>query len=204
LGSKAPALVQLGEPRRTATLLAVARQLETSAVDDALDLFAALMTTRLVNPARRASQADRLAALPRLERASRTRARAPGGVGRARRRPRHDGQPRPQLGRAECGDGGGGEGAVAGRRWWTAVERVASRAEVTAAVAVVDELARDDEGGADAAARSALADRYRTVRPFVDQLGTAVALTGAPGGRRVLAAVRPCRAWPPAGCGSSR
>jgi len=212
LGSKAPALAQLGEPRRTATLLAVARQLETSAVDDALDLFAALMTTRLINPARRASQADRLAALPRLERASRTLARLQQAVWEVLATADPDPTAEPgadpdddsdgnsagnsagnsdgNSDGAERGGASGDEAAVAVAALWAAVERVASRAEVTAAVAVVDELVGDDDGGADAAARSALVDRYRTVRPFVDRLGTAPALTAAPGGRRVLAAVR--------------
>lgn len=43
-GSKAPALDRLVEPRRTATLLAVTRALEVEAIDDALDLFALLIS----------------------------------------------------------------------------------------------------------------------------------------------------------------
>jgi hypothetical protein len=46
-----------------------------AAVDDALDLFDVLMATRLISTARRASTAERLAAMPRLERASVTLAR---------------------------------------------------------------------------------------------------------------------------------
>src|SRR5664280_2943814 len=72
LASKAPILAALAEPRRTATLLAITRHLDAVAIDDALDLFALLMATKLINPARRASAAQRLASLPRLERASRT------------------------------------------------------------------------------------------------------------------------------------
>jgi TnpA family transposase len=72
LAAKAPALRDLAEPRRTATLLATARHLEAAAVDDALDLFDVLMATRLISAARRASAAERLAAMPRLERASAT------------------------------------------------------------------------------------------------------------------------------------
>jgi hypothetical protein len=45
------ALRRMPEPRRTAMLLATARALEASAVDDALDLFAVLMATKLVAPA---------------------------------------------------------------------------------------------------------------------------------------------------------
>ena len=75
LASKAPTLEGLAEPRRTATLLAMARHLDAVAIDDALDLFGLLMATRLINPARRASDSERLGWLPRLERASRTLAR---------------------------------------------------------------------------------------------------------------------------------
>jgi hypothetical protein len=60
-GSKAPALARLHEPRKTATLLAVTRSLEAEAIDDALDLFALLMATKLISPARRKSGSDRLA-----------------------------------------------------------------------------------------------------------------------------------------------
>src|ERR1035437_8206282 len=76
LASKDPTLQALTEPRRTATLLAVARHLDAVAIDDALDLFALLMVTRLINPARTASATERLATLPRLERASRMLAMA--------------------------------------------------------------------------------------------------------------------------------
>ncbi|MFI9848481.1 hypothetical protein ACIHFD_66555 [Nonomuraea sp. NPDC051941] len=50
-GSKAPLLARLLEPRRTATLVAVTRSLEAEAIDDALDLFALLIATRLISPA---------------------------------------------------------------------------------------------------------------------------------------------------------
>jgi hypothetical protein len=70
LAAIAPALRDLAEPRRTATLLATARHLEAAAVDDALDLFDVLMATRLISTARRISAAERLAVMPRLERAS--------------------------------------------------------------------------------------------------------------------------------------
>jgi hypothetical protein len=65
----------LAEPRRTATLLATAQALETAAVDDALDLFDVLMATRLISAARRSAAAERLAWMPRLEKASVTLAR---------------------------------------------------------------------------------------------------------------------------------
>lgn len=75
LTAKAPAIKLLAEPRRTATLLATAQALETAAVDDALDLFDVLMATRLISAARRSSASERLAWMPRLEKASVTLAR---------------------------------------------------------------------------------------------------------------------------------
>jgi hypothetical protein len=74
--SKAQTIERAPEPKRTALVAAVVRGLEAAAVDDALDLFALLMATRLINPARRVTERDRLAMLPVLEKASRTLARA--------------------------------------------------------------------------------------------------------------------------------
>lgn len=138
-GSKAPTLANLLEPRKTATLLAVTRSLEAQAIDDALDLFALLMATKLIGPARRKSADERLRMLPALERASRVVARA-------------------------------------GR--------------VLAALAEVEVLVPEDDGAAEAAMRSALADKYNTVRPFLKLLGESKALAAAPGGVRLLKAVR--------------
>ena len=172
LGSKATALARLGEPKRTATMVAVVRHLEATAADDTLDLFALLMATRLFSPARRASAEQRLAMLPQLEKASKTVARA----GRVLL---------DQLAAAE----------LSGERLdvaalWSAVERVAPRALVVDAIALVEELVPDDDGSADSAMRAALAGRYNTVRPFLALLGESAALHAAPGGERVLAAVR--------------
>lgn len=58
--SKAQTIERAPEPRRTALLTAVVRQLEAQAVDDALGLFVVLMANRLISPARRASERERL------------------------------------------------------------------------------------------------------------------------------------------------
>ncbi len=119
LAAKAPALRDLAGPRCTATLLATARHLESAAVDDALDLFDVLMATRLISTARRISAAERLAVMPRLERASVTLA----GAARALL--------------AVLEDGGAWlDVALA----WSAVEQVASREDVLSAVAVIEDL----------------------------------------------------------------
>lgn len=65
-------LRRLPVPRRSATLLATARTLCSNAIDDALDLFAVLMASKLIGPAERASAAERLRSLPQLAKASAT------------------------------------------------------------------------------------------------------------------------------------
>jgi len=171
LGSKASALARLCGPKRTATLVAVMRQLESAAVDDALDLFALLMATRLFSPARRASAEQRLATLPRLERASKTVARAGHAL-------------LDVLAAAAEGHDPVDVGTL-----WAAVETIAPRAVVLDAIAAVEELVPEEDGAADTAMRVELAGRYNTVRPFLTLLGGSTALRAAPGGERVLAAV---------------
>ncbi|MER5321695.1 DUF4158 domain-containing protein [Streptosporangium roseum] len=168
-GSKAPLLARLHEPRKTATMLAVTRSLEAEAIDDALDLFALLMASRLISPARRKSSGDRLSMLPKLEKASRLLSRA----GRVLVE---------QLDLvAEAG------ADLDPAALWTAVtaEAGASKEQVLAALEQVDELVPDDDGAAEAALRSALVDKYNTVRPFLKLLGESKALGAAAGGRKV-------------------
>jgi len=64
--AKAAALRELADSRRTATLVAALQSLERTAVDDALDLFDLLMTSRLLSRAERESARDRLRTLPRF------------------------------------------------------------------------------------------------------------------------------------------
>jgi hypothetical protein len=146
--------------------------LEAAAIDDALDLFALLMATRLISPARRATERDRLAMLPALEKASRTLARASRVLFT-------------ELESLEKRQATLDPAAV-----WVAVEKVASRAAVVSALATVEQLVPEDDGSVETALRTALANRYNTVRPFLRLLGESGALSTAPGGRRVLAAVR--------------
>ncbi len=172
LGSKATALARLGEPKRTATLVAVVRHLEAVAVDDTLDLFALLMATRLFSPARRASTEQRLAMLPRLEKASKIVARAGRALLEA-------------LAAAETSNERLDVAAL-----WSTVETVAPRAAVAEAIGQIEELVPDEGGSAESAMRAALVSRYNTVRPFLSLLGESTALHAAPGGERVRAAVR--------------
>ncbi|SEH04056.1 hypothetical protein SAMN05444920_1556 [Nonomuraea solani] len=75
---------------------------------------------------------------------------------------------------------------------WTAVAEIAgtSKEQVRAALDVVEELVPEEDGAAEVAMRAALVEKYNTVRPFLRLLGESKALSAAPGGRRVLAAVR--------------
>jgi len=172
LDSKAPTLQELAEPRRTATLLAMARHLDAVAIDDALDLFALLMATRLINPARAASATERLATLPRLERASRMLAVAHRELFKT-------------LDAAAQVETGLDVAAI-----WAVLEQVASREQLADAVGVVEELVPADDGSAESAMRVVLGERYRTVRPFLGLLGNSGSLAAAAGGAKVLAAVK--------------
>ena len=172
LGSKAPMLERAAEPKRTAMLTAVMRHLEAKAIDEALDLFAVLMATRLISTAKRATDKERLSTLPQLEKASRIA--GAGGEGAVRGAGAGRGERRGSgRGRAVAGGGGGrpagrgdergGHGGLAGAG------------------------GRGLGGGRDAGGAG---DRYNTVRPFLSLLGESKALDAAPAGQRVLAGVR--------------
>jgi hypothetical protein len=155
LGTKAPTLRGLTEPRRTATLLATARALEVTAVDDVLDLFSLLMATKLLAWAERESNKQRQRDMPRLARASVTLAKAARVLLAADAR------------------------ALTATELWAAVERVASRDKVASAIEAVEELAPfGEEDDDDADRRAELVKRYATVRPFLPML-TAVVPFGA-------------------------
>ncbi len=142
LASKAATLELLAEPRRTATLLALTRHLDASAVDDVLDLFSLLMATRVINPRKAASNADRLSWLPRLERASRTLALVNRELLAAM---------------DEAALSGSGLNVA---ELWNLLEKIAPRGKIAEAVTTVTELVPDDSGAA-VALRVALTNRYR-------------------------------------------
>jgi len=82
------------------------------------------------------------------------------------------------------------DGGVDVTKVWVVIEQVAPRQQITRAVATVEELVPDDDGSAEVAMRVVLAERYRTVRPFLALLAESVSLTAASGGANVLAAVK--------------
>ncbi len=171
MAATATALRDLAEPRRTATLLGLTRHLEAVAVDDALDLFAQLMTTRVINPARKVADQRRAETLPELQHASRTLAMLTSEFTRL-------------LDEAS----GSGTLDVAATR--AALGEIASSGEIAEAVATVHRLVPDDDPSIDAATRVAVAERYRTVRPFLAVLSESPVLKSTASGARLLDAVR--------------
>jgi hypothetical protein len=144
--------------------------LQVAAVDDALDLFAVLMASKLIAPAARAANRDRLRTLPRLRQASHTLAAAV----------------RALLAVAEDA----GDGPVDLATVWSALEAVAPRDRLAVAVATVEELAPADAEDPDAGTRAELVTRYGSVRMFLPMLTEMLPLDATEAGRGVLAAAR--------------
>ncbi|HJS85802.1 MAG TPA: Tn3 family transposase, partial [Acetobacteraceae bacterium] len=167
LAAKTPQLRQLAEPRRTATLLAAVWQLERLATDEALDLFDALMTTKLLAKAERASAREQLRTLPRFAAASSTLAAV---VQLLLEPPTAE----TELSLAEL---------------WAVIERVVPREEASAALAAVRALAPPSDEAAEALWHAELLTRYQTIRPFLPLLGTTIPFDVAEGGRAVLTAL---------------
>lgn len=111
--AKAQSVARMGEQRRTATLLAAARQLETAAGDDALDLLDHWAASSLAD---RAGTRERLRTLPALDLAA--------------------AQLRDAV-KVLLDPPAGGLAAV-----WAAIGRTVSREQLTAAVAAVDATTR--------------------------------------------------------------
>ena len=151
LGAKAPALRELSATRRAATLLATVRQLEVDAVDDAFDLFALLMATKLLAKAERLSNKAKLQSLPALRRA----------VGKVA------GALAVLLGLSDDG----GEGQLSLTAAWDQIEQVIPRAELTVALEELQTLLPDqDDGDDDAEWRAELVKRYGSVTGFLGLL----------------------------------
>jgi hypothetical protein len=148
LSAKAPLLRELAEPRRTATLVATIRHLEQKAIDDALDLFAVLMQTKLLARAERESAKEQLRTLRRFAAASAKLAAAIQILLEA-------GAQAEDVSLAEV---------------WREIERVVPRGEVAAALAAVLELAPPPDEEADEAWRAELLKRHQTIRPFLPVL----------------------------------
>ena len=130
--------------RRLATFLATARHLEAKSVDDALELLDLLMTAELLNKAQTASDKEKARKHPRLARASARLAVAVEAL----------------FGSDEWG-GPGEEPRVA--QVWVAIETVLSRAELRAALELVNENVPPPGTPGPDDRRAELPGRYRTV-----------------------------------------
>jgi TnpA family transposase len=126
-----------------------------------------LMAARVLGPSKRAAQAERLARMPALEKASSVLARVGAELLRVL-------------------DEAGEHVDVASA--WVALERVAARDRITEAVATVGAIVPDDVG-AEGAMREQMARRFRTVAPFLDLLASAIPWGSTTAGRGVLAAL---------------
>lgn len=186
LVAKAQAVARRSDARQTATLIAVVASLQASAVDDALDVFAALMATKLVRVAERTSREQKLARLPQLRKASGTLAAAVAVLLEATA----PAEATEQDGGDDDGkDGYGSAELVDTSDVWAAIAEVVGREELAAAVTTVQELAPpedDDAGGW----RAELVKRYAVVRPFLLLLAEVVPFGATPSGQSVVDAVR--------------
>jgi TnpA family transposase len=174
LAGNAAVLRRLPQRRRAVTLLATARALQVAAVDDALDLFAVLMATKLIGAAERASAQDQLRSLPRLRQASVTLAVAARVL-----------LDEPAL----AGSGEATAGWDAAQAWERLLAAV-PRERLVVAVATVQELVPDGSEDPGAGPRAELVKRYATVRPFLTLLADVLPLAATDAGQPTLAAVR--------------
>jgi len=155
-------------------LLATARVLGRNATDDALDLFAVLMASKLIGPAERASVAERLRSLPQLAKASATLAAAARVL--------------LELAAPTETDA---EVPIDPAAVWARIQATVDRDKLMAAVATVEELAPESiNDDAASGQRQELLKRYATVRPFVSMLAAVVPLGSTDAGRPVLLAVQ--------------
>ncbi|CNF14031.1 Transposase and inactivated derivatives%2C TnpA family [Mycobacterium tuberculosis] len=171
MSADASQLRRHGDGRRLATLLATVRQLEAKSVDDTLELLDLLMATELLNKAQTAANKETVRKHPKLARASARLAVAVEALFES------DGWGGPQE-----------EPRVA--EVWEAIEAVVSRAELRAALVLVN----DSVPPADAADpddwRSELVGRYTTVSGFLKVLPQVIEFGANAEGAAVLAAMR--------------
>jgi len=174
LTGNAAILRRLPGARRSATLLATARTLRSNAIDDALDLFAVLMASKLIGPAERASVAERLRSLPQLAKASATLAVAA----------------RVLLDLAESSGEAEPEHRIDAVAAWARLTAAVDRKQLAAAVATVEEFAPEAADDAASGQRQELLKRYATVRPFLSMLSPVIPMASTDAGRPILLAAQ--------------
>ncbi|MGW0447946.1 Tn3 family transposase [Streptosporangium sandarakinum] len=170
LASKAPTLRELEEDRKAATLLATVRHLETSSVDDTLDVLDLLITSNLLARAERAGKAEQLRTFPKLRSAARTMASAMEVL----------------MGAPEAT----ADRLVSLVEVWKAIEEVVPRERLAAAVETVAAFVPVTDDDAAAEWRAELVKRYRTVQGFIELLLEVIGFRAVAAGGPVLAMVR--------------
>jgi hypothetical protein len=127
------------------------RQLETDAVDDALDLFDLLMATRLLARAEKLGERVKLRSLPASRRAAGKMAAAIGVL-------------------LELAPAEESPGSISLPQAWERIERVAPRSELTSALEQIDLLVPADDGDDNTEWRAEVVKRYGSVTAFLRML----------------------------------
>ena len=157
--------------RRLATLLATVRHLEAKSVDDTLELLDLLMAAELVNKAQTASNKEKVRKHPKLARASARLAVAVEAL-------------------FESDGWGGPDEEPRVSEVWEAIEAVVSRAELRAALVLVNENVPPADAADPDDWRAELLGRYTTVSGFLKLLPNVISFGANAEGAAVLEAMR--------------
>ena len=167
----ASALRRHPDGRRLATLLATVRHLEGNSVDDTLELLDLLMATELVNKAQNASNKEKVRKHPKLAKSAARLAVAVEAL--------------------FASDGWGGpDEEVWVAEVWEAIEAVLSRAELRAALVLVNENAPPVDAADPDDWRTELIGRYTTVSGFLKMLPEVITFGANAEGALVLEAMK--------------
>lgn len=169
LSSKAPQLRRL-EPReyRLAVLVATVKVLSGRATDDVLELFDLLMVTDLMSKAERESRDEKLRRYPRVSRYA-------GKLAAAVKVLLEMTEVKPDLSLDMM---------------WDLIENTATKSELRAAVAVIDELVPVDDAELNGQRLEELAGRLATVRVFLPLMMRTVVFGATADGAAVLSAMK--------------
>jgi hypothetical protein len=167
----ASALRRHPDGRRLATLLATVRHLEGKSVDDTLELLDLLMATELVNKAQNASNKEKVRKHPKLAKSAARLAVAVEAL-------------------FESDGWGGPDEEVRVDEVWEAIEAVLSRAELRAALVLVNENAPPADAADPDDWRTELIGRYTTVSGFLKMLTEVITFGANAEGASVLEAMK--------------
>jgi hypothetical protein len=171
MSAKASQMRRHPDARRLATLMATVRYLEAKSVDDTLELLDLLMSAELLRKAQTAADKEKVRKHPRLSKASAKLAVAVEAL-------------------FDSDEWGGEDGDARVREVWEAIEAIVTRAELRAALVVVNEMVPPPDAAAEADDwRAELVGRFATVSGFVKLLTKVIEFGATAGGEQVLAAM---------------